>query len=115
MQKLSVLFPPVAAPKAKAVPMDFGTVLSISNNSFHPVLTSQGVEDFAMASDYLSRALPHLHEVGKKLKNWPIQTKEYFTALALLNSYIYILEATLQKPENELLADYAKSKVGGAQ
>lgn len=113
MRKLSAMFPPVAIPKAKAVPMDFGTVLSISNNQFHPVLTRQGVEAFAMAHDYLTRALPHLQQVGSKLKNYEIRTNEFFTALGLLNSYIYILESTLEKPENELLAAYVKSQIGG--
>jgi hypothetical protein len=101
--------------KPKAIPLDFGSVLSIHNNDFHPKLNAQGVETFDGAASYLAETLPHLLQLGVRLKEHPINTREFFLALNYLNSYVHILETTLQTPDNARLNAYHLNKKGGAK
>ena len=101
--------------KPKAVPLDFGSVLSIHNNDHHPKLNHQGIETFDGVYYYLKDTLPHLHQVGIRLKEHPIVMREYFLALNYLNSYVHILETTLCTPENHRLNSYHLSKKGVAK
>lgn len=99
----------------KVTPLDMGKVLSIINNDFHPTLTAKEIDVFEGAVAILQGYLPSLIQVGNDLKNLPIRTNEWFLALNYLNSYIYILNTTLFKPENVRLHNYHLSKKGGAK
>ncbi len=95
--------------------IDLGQLLSIHNNSHHPVLNQHGIYTFASASEYLKQVLPSLLQTANDLKQLPIRTNEWFLALNYLNSYIYILEATLEMPDNLRLHNYHLAKNGGAK
>lgn len=100
---------------AKVPPLDLGKVLSIHNNDFHPTLTAKQIELVAGAVAMLENYLPHLVGAGNDLKNLSIRPNEWFLGLNYLNSYIYILNEVLLKPENQRLYNYALAKKAGAK
>ena len=116
MQKLSAIYPIKPLQRVPAVPLpSLGNVLSIHNNDFHPVLKSPQIEIFDSSIALLQAYLPPLVHAGNELKNLPIRTNEWFLGINYLNSYIYILDQTLQIPENRLLNIYARAKKVGAK
>lgn len=96
-------------------PFEHGQILSIMNNDNHPTLTRQGVAHFQEASVLLQTAIGHLQPLFAILADYPIRLNEFSLALNHLNAYIYILDATLDTPQNLRMASYAVSaKVGAA-
>ena len=106
------LHPVIPLLKPKATPLDFGKVLSIHNNDFHPTLNIQGVTAFMEAAHLIEHNVKQLLPLADLLKEYPIRLNEFLLGLNYLNSYIYILHSTCEIEKNARLLKYAQSKAG---
>ena len=106
------LHPVAPLQKPKAIPMDFGSVLSIMNNDFHPQLTARGVIAFDESANLIQHAITQLLPIADLLREYPIRLNEFNLSLNYLQSYIYILNVTCELPKNARLLKYAQSKAG---
>jgi len=112
MSRSSMLYAVLSQEKIQ--PLDQGQILSIMNNSFHPVLNIQGVTAFQEASALIQSSIANLKHLSELLREYPIRLNEFNLALNYLNGYIYILDVTCDIPQNLRLASYAKSAKAGA-
>lgn len=88
----------------KIPPLDLGAVLSIYNNSHHPIFkNTAGVRDFVEARAHLESALHHMLEAFPYLAQHPVEMRELKNAYAFTSGYLYIIATTLDIPQNARL------------
>jgi hypothetical protein len=108
MNRSSMLYQVLSPEKIPA--LDMGAKLSPMNNSNHPTLKPSGAVIFAEAVNLIEHNLKNLLPLLPMLRDNGIDTVQFSLALNSLNSYVYILNATLDLEKNAKNANYAFAK-----
>jgi hypothetical protein len=96
----------------KMPPLDMGDILSIHNNTNHPQLSAVGARKLDEALFNLHQAIDHVQKAQELMRGAPIRLNDLNLSNCYLNSYVYIINVTLDLPKNRLLAAYAEQARG---